>query len=121
VLVVEDESEVRRVWRESLIAVGYQVFSAEDAHQAVVALEQRPNVALCDVHLPGPSGLWLADQIRTISPTTAVILATGDRRIPPAESLRLGILAYLVKPIRLDELRDAVEAGVRWSATQRRT
>jgi len=73
-----------------------------------------------DVHLPGANGLWLADQIRESSPVTAIILATGDQRVPPAESLRPHVLAYLVKPISKQSLIEVVEAGVQWSAGQRR-
>src|SRR5436190_24085845 len=82
VLVVEDESVVRDLWRSSLVKLGYDVVTAETAHEAVRMLNQQPDVALCDVHLPGASGLWLADQIRTLSPTTAIVLATGDPAIP---------------------------------------
>jgi CheY-like chemotaxis protein len=119
VLVVEDESVVRDLWRGSLVKLGYKVVTAENAHEAVRMLNQHPDVALCDVHLPGASGLWLADQIRTLSPTTAIVLATGDRAIPPFESLRPGVVAYLVKPFLLGELKNAIEAGVRWSANRR--
>ena len=76
-------------------------------------------VAICDVHRSGASGLWLIDQIRTTSLHTAVILATADPSISALQSLRAGTVAYLVKPFRLDELKAAVEAGVRWSAVKR--
>jgi CheY-like chemotaxis protein len=121
VLVVEDESVVRDVWRGLLVKLGYEVVTAENAHEAVRMLNRQPHVALCDVHLPGASGLWLADQIRMLSPTTAIVLATGDHAIPPIESLRPGVVAYLVKPFPLGELKKAVEAGVQWSAMRRMT
>jgi DNA-binding NtrC family response regulator len=63
--------------------------------------------------------LWLAEQVRTVSPTTAVVLATGDARIPANQSLRAGIIAYLVKPFGADALVAAVHDGVRWSALRR--
>jgi CheY-like chemotaxis protein len=119
VLIVEDETSVRDLWRSVVIALGYDVAAVENARLAIPLVKKRPHVALVDVHLPGPSGLWLADEIRTISPATAIVFATGDRGLPPNESLRPGVVAYLVKPIRLEPLQDAIEAGVRWSQTQR--
>jgi DNA-binding NtrC family response regulator len=116
VLIVEDDVASREMWRMALLARDYEVKAAENAHDALALLEARPDVAVLDVHLGGPSGLWLADQIREISPLTAVVLATGDQTIPANESLRFGIVAYLVKPFTLEELGDAVQEGVRWSA-----
>jgi len=119
VLIVEDEPAIRDLWQRSLSAVGYQVTAVEDAQHALLALALFPYVALCDVHLPGSNGLWLADQIRIVSPTTAIVLATADEHIPPIESLRPGVVAYLLKPFTLQELQAAVKAGVRWSARRR--
>jgi DNA-binding response OmpR family regulator len=81
--------------------------------KAVPFLTHDLHVAICDVHLSGASGLWLIDQIRTTSLHTAIILATADPSISALQSLRAGTVAYLVKPFRLDELKAAVEAGVR--------
>lgn len=91
----------------------------EDAQQAAPFLTHDLYVAICDVRLSGASGLWLIDQIRTTSLHAAVILATADPSISALQSLRAGTVAYLVKPFRLDELKSAVEAGVRWSAVRR--
>jgi CheY-like chemotaxis protein len=119
VLVVEDDPALREVLRSTLSALGYDVTAAEDALRALPVLARHPDVALCDVHLPGASGLWLADEIRSTSPFTAIVLATADDAIRPFESLRPGIVAYLVKPFDDDELKAAVEAGVQWSAARR--
>jgi DNA-binding NtrC family response regulator len=78
-----------------------------------------PTVVICDVHLPdGPDGLWLADKIRKLYPTTAMILATGDHTVPSTQSLRKGIVAYLVKPFQREEIVRAIEHGVRWSIAE---
>jgi CheY-like chemotaxis protein len=119
VLVVEDDEGVRELWTTALTALSYNVRAAADAVTALPLLEDAPHVAVCDVHLPGPSGLWLIEQIRTLSPTTAIVIATGDARIPANQSLRAGVVRYLVKPFALDDLKVAVEEGVRWSALRR--
>jgi len=100
ILVVDDEPGFRDLLTRVLTGVGYEVRTAADAYGALQSIaDVRPAVAICDVHMPGPNGLWLADQIRAASPTTAIILATSDAGIPPVETLRKGIVAYILKPL----------------------
>ena len=116
VLIVDDDERVRGLLRRFLEPEGYEVIEAASAEEAVQRLESaRPSVAFCDVHMPGANGLWLADQIRALFPATAMVLATGDTEIPPVETLRPGIVSYLLKPLRRDRVVAAVSAGVRWS------
>jgi CheY-like chemotaxis protein len=66
ILIVDDSREVRRAYREALVALGYRVAEAADAEQALRALdEQTPDVALIDIHLPRMNGYRLAQAIRT--------------------------------------------------------
>jgi CheY-like chemotaxis protein len=79
VLVVEDDAKARRLLCRFLEPFGYLVIEAGSAEQAVgYVTGSHPDVAFCDVHMPGANGLWLADQIRSLSSTTAIVLATGD-------------------------------------------
>jgi CheY-like chemotaxis protein len=116
VLVVDDEENVRVLLRRCLEPEGYQVIEAANADDAVRRVESLlPSVAFCDIHMPGANGLWLADQIRSLSPATAIVLATGDTEIPAAESLRAGVVSYLLKPFRRARVVTAALDGVRWS------
>ncbi|HEY3158832.1 MAG TPA: response regulator [Vicinamibacterales bacterium] len=117
VLIVDDDEQVRGLLRRFLEPEGYEVIEAASAEEAVERVEWAlPSVALCDVHMSGANGLWLADQIRALSPATAMVLATGDAKVPPAETLRSGIVGYLLKPLRRERVVAAVSEGVRWSA-----
>jgi len=121
VLVVDDDEPTRHLLRRFLEPAGYWVREAGDAHDALARIaESVPAVALCDVHMPGANGLWLADQIRLQSPTTAIVLVTGDPDIPPVESLRRGVVGYVLKPLRREELVRAVDDGVIWCTLERR-
>lgn len=119
VLIVDDEPDVRNALKIFLRPSGHDVAEASDAQSALTLMaeaESAPEVVLCDVHLrDGPNGLWLADRIRERYPTTAMILATGDPTVPPVQSLRKGIVAYLVKPFRREDVVKAVEEGIKWS------
>ena len=120
VLIVDDDEGVREFLTRALNGFGYTTMVASDAETAFVLLSKRPHVVLLDVHLPGASGLWFADKVRDRSPTTAIILATGDASVPPTESLRPQIVAYLLKPFSKESLRETVDAGVQWSEGERR-
>jgi DNA-binding NtrC family response regulator len=116
VLIVDDDEQVRHLLRRFLEPEGYEVIEARSAEEAVQRIESaEPSVAFCDVHMEGANGLWLAEQIRQLSPATALVLATGDTRVPPVESMRPGVVAYLLKPLSRKRVVAAVADGARWS------
>lgn len=115
-LIVEDEDVVANTMDRWLSTLGYPVSQARTAEDALDVMKgTHPGVAICDVGLPGEhDGLWLVDQLRQDYPDTAVILATGRDYLPPAATLRDGIVSYLLKPFGRDRLRAAVIDAVRW-------
>ena len=119
ILVVDDQSGFRELLKRMLEPAGYEVRTATDAHEAVISIaESPPAVAILDVHMPGPNGLWLANRIRARSPKTAIVLATSDDTVPPVESLRKGVVAYIVKPLERDAVLMAVSDAFKWFATE---
>lgn len=119
VLVVDDQSGFRELLKRMLEPAGYEVRTATDAHEAVISIaEAPPAVAILDVHMPGPNGLWLANRIRARSPKTAIVLATSDDTVPPVESLRKGVVAYIVKPLQRDAVLMAVSDAFKWFAAE---
>jgi FixJ family two-component response regulator len=48
------------------------------------------------------------------------VFATGDSTLPPTQTLRKGIVGYVLKPFRHDLLLQAVREGIRWASAQRR-
>jgi DNA-binding NtrC family response regulator len=119
VLVIDDEPSIRELWARILADAGYGVKSASTAVEAARLLTEAPTaVAICDVHLAGASGLWLAELIRREYPNTAIVLATGDAALPPRETLRPAVVAYVIKPVSRQDLLAAVETGIAWSVRQ---
>jgi CheY-like chemotaxis protein/CHASE3 domain sensor protein len=117
VLIVDDDARIRELLHRWLAPYGLELRQAVDAKTALAAIaQQRPSVILCDVHMPGHDGLWLAERVRTLAPTTAIVLATGDSTVSPFESLRKGVVSYVLKPFRREQVVAAVEEGLRWSA-----
>ena len=121
VLVVDDEDSVRLLLVRWLEARGHEVMSVRGAAEALRRLEAEPAaVAVCDVRMPGRDGLWLAARIRERFPETAVIMASGVQEVAvTVESMRHGVLDYLVKPFDRDRLRDAVQRALEWHETAR--
>jgi CheY-like chemotaxis protein len=65
VLLVDDSNEVRRAYREALVALGHTVTEAEDAEAALRAMSGAlPEIALIDIHLPGMNGYQLARRLK---------------------------------------------------------
>jgi response regulator RpfG family c-di-GMP phosphodiesterase len=118
VLVVEDDASVRELLARWLRGLGYQAVPAADAEEALALFERAPTaVAVCDLRMPGRDGLWLAEQIRRLSPDTAVVMATGVQDVGSAvTSLRHGVIDCLLKPFGRDRLREAVERALEWHA-----
>lgn len=115
VLIVDDEPQVRELLLRWIGAEGYQM---RDAASAEAALEDMALIAadivLCDVKMPGQSGLWLTTELRARFPESAVILITGDRSIPPHISMQAGVIDYLAKPFTRVEVLDAVQRALMW-------
>jgi CheY-like chemotaxis protein len=120
VLVVDDHPPIHQLARRILEPEGYVVLSAPDGPAALVLLASTSvSVVLSDIHMPGPSGLWLAERIRDGYPATAIVFATSDNTLSPTDTVREGVTGYVLKPFRRELLLSAVQDGVRWAQSQR--
>ncbi len=117
VLVVEDDSAIRRGLVDALTFHGYQPFEATDGEAAVRrALEDSPDLVLLDCMLPRQSGFDALVKIRDARPTLPVIMLTAlgsenDR----VNGLLRGADDYIVKPFSLREVLARIEAVLRRS------
>ena len=114
VLLVDDEEKVAFALRRVLSA-DYDVSLAANTREALDAVMRQPfDVIICDVHLPGPSGISLLQGVRAYDLDVPVILMTGNPTIETAvEAVSLGAMQYLAKPIAPDELVKSVERACR--------
>ena len=115
VLVVDDESPIRRILTRWLADDGYEVQEADGADKALEVMAATPSaVVFCDMQMPGHDGRWLTGQLRERYPDAAVILATADATVPPNTSMQVGVLAYLLKPFDRHAVLDAAKLGIAW-------
>ncbi|WP_207856026.1 response regulator, partial [Pseudomonas sp. 79_C] len=113
ILVVEDVALNREVAGGLLLRDGHRVSFAEDAGQALLACAQRRfDLILLDVHLPGMSGVELCRQIRaTPGPNRHSRILALTAGVQPGQVpgyLAAGMQGVLAKPLRLDNLRQAL-------------
>ena len=118
ILVVDDESLIAMALNDQLEYLGHEVVATASSGQEAIALaeQHRPDLVLMDVYLGGGiDGLEAAEQIN-VARSTPIIILTGfpDKTLIERGRDR-GVVAHLVKPIDLDDLRLAVEAGWRRS------
>jgi DNA-binding NtrC family response regulator len=106
VLVVDDEMLIRDTLAEYLGQEGFAVVTCASGEEALERIrEQRFDIVLCDMHLPGMDGLELLDRLQRLSPETFVLLITAYATVENAvEAFQRGAHDYLMKPILLDEV-----------------
>ena len=113
VLIVDDDADVRLLWRSILSKHGFDVIEAATGREALIkAHEEAPGVVLLDGHLSDIAGWEVFDGLAA-DPSTAdtpVIFVTGD---PAGELMeRAARATVLLKPVGLDVLVDAVRAAL---------
>lgn len=111
-LVVDDDSQVRRTLGRVLKALGIASVEAANGREAMLVLEEAGELpmVICDIYMPEMDGLTLLKEILRRYPDTAVLMLTGVAEVTTAvESLQLGAMDYLSKPVMIEEFRARVE------------
>ena len=106
VLVVDDEEVIASTLQEFLQGEGYECAVAADARSALASIEKfEPDLALCDVQLPGMDGLELLEKLLKVRPEILVLVITAYATVESAvAAFRKGAHDYLMKPVLFDEL-----------------
>ena len=101
VLVVDDDKGIRLLLNRVCRREGYEVSMAIDAFEAYSQLGRTPyDVLICDLNLPGPSGLEILRHTRQSQPQVKVIILTGHGDLESAvQAMRLGAFDYIQKPL----------------------
>jgi two-component system KDP operon response regulator KdpE len=115
VLVVDDESALRKVIRASLAASGFAVEEAGTGGDALDVVKQRPfDLVLLDVNMPGMSGIEACRQIRASAPRTGIVMVTvRDAEDDKVRALEAGADYYVTKPFQFRELVARLRAVLR--------
>lgn len=118
VLLVDDETQVRKPICLNLTKAGYEVVEAEDGDKAIEALNAADNplmvdTILCDIRMPKINGTEAVAYFRAQYPGIPVVVLTGYPDVDMAVSLmKQGVVDYLVKPVSKEELLTVIGRNV---------
>ena len=114
ILVVDDELPILELVRGYLEREGYRVTAADDGLAAVERVrDDRPDLVILDLMLPGLDGIEVCRQIRTFSDAYVLMLTARSEEIDRIVGLSIGADDYLVKPFSPRELVARVKALLR--------
>jgi len=117
ILVIEDDSAIRRGLVDALRFAGYEVMEAGRGDEGLaLALRASLDLMLLDLILPGRAGFEILEATRRAQPTLPIIILTArGEESDRVKGLRLGADDYVVKPFSVRELLARVEAVLRRS------
>jgi two-component system response regulator AtoC len=106
VLVVDDEALTLRTVSRGLSADGFEVFTAASGEEGLkVFHDEKPEMVLLDIVLPGIDGVEVLRQIKSAAPSTTVVMMSAYHMVDRAvEAMKLGAYDYLIKPFHLADL-----------------
>jgi CheY-like chemotaxis protein len=120
ILVVDDDAETLALYAQTFERLGATVQAASSAERALSILEAwRPDVMLCDLHLPGVDGYTLLARIREREPLQAlpvIAISGSDPTLEGERCRRAGFHEHLTKPVKLEAIVSAIHEAKRRSA-----
>lgn len=122
VLLVDDEPQLVRVLRPSLIAAGYEVEAVGSGEAALRALENAPpDIVILDLGLPDLDGKVVIERIRQQSGVPIVVLSARDAEQEKVDALDRGANDFVNKPFSTGELMARLRAALRQRSAGART
>lgn len=115
VVIVDDEELIVRGLKSIVPWQEYACFVAAVAYDGVTGAETirrfKPDMVLCDIRMPGQDGLTMLAGLRSEYPDMQITVISGYRDFEYARrALELGAVRYLLKPTKLEEIREALAA-----------
>jgi DNA-binding NtrC family response regulator len=116
ILCVDDNPSVLAFLGDLLVQKQYGVLKAENGEQALERFHNnKVDVVLTDIMMPGVSGIDLLEEVHSISPDTPVILMTGFADMEKAiQAVKKDAFDFLLKPFKGDQLVGSLEKALRF-------
>jgi len=110
ILIVDDEKSMREFLKILLAKEGYEVLAAADGEQALAVLsENRVDLVISDIRMPGISGLDLLAEIKDGNEDIPVIMITAFASPNDAvQAMKNGAYDYISKPFNVDEIKSVI-------------
>jgi len=110
ILVCDDEEGIRESLK-LILEKDYDLDFAQNGDEAILKMKTSPaDITLLDIKMPKKDGLETLKELRKISPSSKIIIATGYKSVDIAqEALDLGASDYIVKPFDRDKIKKVVQ------------
>lgn len=114
ILVIDDDTSLRRVLEYNLVEEGYEVQTASSGEEGLYLFGQvMPHLVITDMKMTGMDGLMVLKSIKERSPDTLVMVITAFGTVDVAvEAMKAGAYDYITKPFNRDELRLTVKKAL---------
>lgn len=117
ILIVEDEQNINDILVFTFNKEGYKTMSAYDGVKGLdMALNEKPDLVLLDVMLPGMDGYEVCRKIREKSQVPIIMLTAREDEVDKVLGLEMGADDYITKPYSVRELTARVKANLRRTA-----
>jgi two-component system KDP operon response regulator KdpE len=114
ILVIDNEPQIRRVMRTTLIPEGFEVDDAKNGDEALDHLRSaKYDLVLLDINMPGITGFEACRAIRAISETPIIMLTVRSAEKDKVEALDAGADDYVTKPFSTPELLARIRVALR--------
>jgi two-component system, OmpR family, KDP operon response regulator KdpE len=114
ILVIDDEPQIRRLMRTTLIGAGYEVEDAKSGEEGIDKMSQfHPDLVLLDINMPGMGGLAACNMIREDKNVAIIILTVRDSEADKVAALDAGADDFVTKPFSTPELLARIRAALR--------
>jgi two-component system nitrogen regulation response regulator NtrX len=114
ILVIDDDTEIRKSFKMTLEYAGYEVILAATGEEGVKLVEQEaPDLVFCDIKMPGMDGLEVLQKLHHLKDVMPVVVVTGNADIQNAiEATRLGAFDFIEKPVSSERMLVSVRNAV---------
>jgi two-component system, OmpR family, KDP operon response regulator KdpE len=117
ILVVDDEAQITRVLKTSLLSQGYGIRTAGDGEEALQVLpDWSPDLIITDLRMPNMNGLELCREVRKRSRVPIIVLSVKGEETIKVQALDAGADDYVTKPFSMNELTARIRAALRRAA-----
>jgi len=114
ILVVDDDSQIRRVMRTALSSHDYTIIEARDGEEALKTVRaERLDMIILDLNMPDMDGIEVCREIRAVSNLPIIMLTVRSAEKDKVRALDAGADDYVVKPFGIDELLARIRAALR--------
>jgi two-component system, OmpR family, KDP operon response regulator KdpE len=114
ILVIDDEPQIRRLMRTTLIGAGYEIEDAKSGEEGLEKMNHfHPDLVLLDINMPGMGGLAACKMIRADKNVAIIMLTVRDSEEDKVAALDAGADDFITKPFSTPELLARIRAALR--------